>query len=88
MKGALICTALAATAAAKVQRAKLHKVPIGEQLENANIHQHAQALGQKYMGVRPGGPFRDTSIHKEDGAAVPIENFLNAQCERHPFPSP
>jgi saccharopepsin len=55
--------------------------------ENSNIHSHVQALGQKYMGIRPqvhkDEMFRDTSIHagKGDGHPVPVSNFLNAQCK-------
>ena len=52
--------------------------------EGANFNAHVQALGQKYMGIRPQGHkdemFRDTSIHV-DKEVVPISNFLNAQCE-------
>ena len=44
-----------------------------------------QALGQKYMGIRPQSHkdemFRDTSIHVDEGHPVPISNFLNAQCK-------
>lgn len=82
MKSSLVIAALAAATAAKVHRAKLHKVPLEEQFENANIRQHAQALGQKYLGARPDAAFRDTSVDMEGGTPVPIENFLNAQCER------
>ena len=48
------------------------------------MEQHAQHLGQKYMGVRPQSRFdemfRDTSIHPEKGGHhVGVSNFLNAQ---------
>jgi hypothetical protein len=36
---------------------------------------------QKTMGAVSEDIFRDTSIHPEDGHDVPVENFLNAQCE-------
>lgn len=58
--------------------------------ERANIQEHVQALGQKYMGVRKQQPnvedlFRETSIHEDKGGhEVPIENFLNAQCTHSP----
>ena len=87
MKSVLAIAALAATSAAKVHKAKLEKVPLATQLEGASISQHALALGQKYMGARPlpsSAPLdelRDTSIHFDDTSPVPIENFLNAQCE-------
>ena len=42
-----------------------------------------QALGQKYMGVRPQGHvdemFKETSIKPEKGHPVAVSNFLNAQ---------
>jgi len=48
--------------------------------------QHAQALGQKYMGIRPQGNhidemFKDTAFKGDGSHAVPISNFLNAQCK-------
>ena len=49
-----------------------------------DINSHVKALGQKYMGVRPQAHrdemFRDASIRPDDGHAVPVSNFLNAQC--------
>ena len=52
-----------------------------------NINSHVQALGQKYMGVRPQNHkdemFRDTSIHQDAAHPVPVSNFLNAQCKWH-----
>lgn len=51
--------------------------------EHANINDHVQALGQKYMGIRPQGHademFKDTSIKPEKGHPVAVSNFLNAQ---------
>jgi len=80
-------TALLAAAAvlvstnAELQRMKLQKVSLHEQLENANIGIHMQALGQKYMGVRPDRHreemFKDTSM--KGGETIPVSNFLNAQ---------
>jgi len=63
---------------------KLKKIPLSEQLEYANIGQHAQALGQKYMGIRPQGNhvnemFKTTQFKGDGSHAVPISNFLNAQ---------
>ncbi|KAI9654592.1 MAG: Vacuolar protease A [Alyxoria varia] len=74
---------LATATSAKVHKAKLQKVPLGEQLEYANVRQHVQALGQKYMGATPpslgDSIYRAGAIHTEGGSPVPIENFLNAQ---------
>lgn len=63
----------------------LKKVSLSEQLATANIDAHVKHLGQKYMGVRPQSHademFKDTSVHIDgDDHAVPISNFLNAQC--------
>ncbi|KAF2724188.1 putative vacuolar protease A [Polychaeton citri CBS 116435] len=84
MKGAAVLTAgLAAGASAKVHKMPLKKVPLSQQLEYANIGEHMQALGQKYMGVRPQGHidemFRDTAVHADKGHPVAVSNFLNAQ---------
>jgi saccharopepsin len=51
-----------------------------------DINSQLQALGQKYMGVRPTNHmdemFKETSIHVDkDGHPVPVSNFLNAQCK-------
>jgi len=78
----IAATALLGSAAAGVHHMKLHKIPLHEQFEHANIDTHMKALGQKYMGIRPPTPkdiFRDTSIHSDKGHDVPVENFLNAQ---------
>jgi saccharopepsin len=49
----------------------------------ANIQEHAKALGQKYMGIKPEShidqvfkaPYVADGLHP-----VPVSNFLNAQC--------
>nr|POF14950.1 vacuolar protease a [Quercus suber] len=87
MKGSAVVTAALAVAApayAGKHSMKLQKIPLSEQLEHANIGEHVQALGQKYMGIRPqkhvDDMFRDTSLKSgKDGHPVPISNFLNAQ---------
>lgn len=84
MKNNLViaAAALLGTANAGVHQMKLEKIPIAEQLENANIADHAKALGQKYMGVRPpkaSDMFKHTAIDIEKDHDVPIENFANAQ---------
>lgn len=45
-----------------------------------------RALGQKYMGLRPGAGqldemYRDTQFKGEGEHPVPVSNFLNAQCK-------
>jgi saccharopepsin len=86
MKNGLLLTAAAllGTASAGVHKMKLKKIPLSEQLANADIDTHVRHLGQKYMGIRPqmhaNEVFRDTSIHPDkDGHPVPVSNFLNAQ---------
>jgi len=85
MKGAtILTTAMAAgSASAGVHKMPLKKVPLSKQLEHANINDHVQALGQKYMGIRPQGHademFKDTSLRAEKGHPVAVSNFLNAQ---------
>ncbi|KAF2436173.1 putative vacuolar protease A [Tothia fuscella] len=74
----------AAPAFAGVHSMKLQKIPLSEQLKYSNIRQHAQALGQKYMGTgRPESHkdlmFKDTQFKGDGVHPVPIENFLNAQ---------
>ena len=52
---------------------------------HANIQEHAKALGQKYMGIRPETQMEQVfkAPYVADGAShpVPITNFLNAQCK-------
>lgn len=85
MKGSLLAaaTVLLGSASAGLHKMKLHKIPLSEQLEHADIHTHVRALGQKYMGIRPERHadeiFRDTSIKPEEGHPVVVSNFLNAQ---------
>ena len=65
----------------------LKKVPLSQQLEYANINEHMQALGQKYMGIRPqqhaqqlfSGNEGEYSIQPEKNHPVAVSNFLNAQ---------
>ena len=74
-----------------VHRMKLQKVPLSEQLKHADIATHGKALYQKYAGQKILGMqsehgkeelFRDTAIHLDgDNHAVPVSNFLNAQCK-------
>lgn len=68
----------------------LQKVPLSQQLEHANFGEHVQALGQKYMGVRPQKHLEELfgsnknnegeySIQPARGHPVAVDNFLNAQ---------
>lgn len=78
----LAATALLGTAAAKVHKLKLDKVPLSEQFEKRGIDDHMRSLGQKYLGVRPSHEedlFQDTSIKPDGGHDVLVDNFLNAQ---------
>jgi len=85
MKGVAVAAAaaLAGTASAGVHKMALKKIPLSEQLENANIDDHVHALGQKYMGIRPqrniDEMFKETSIKPQKGHPVAVSNFLNAQ---------
>ncbi|KAK3672172.1 aspartic proteinase precursor [Recurvomyces mirabilis] len=85
MKGVGIAAAaaLAGSASAGVHKMPLKKVPLSEQLENANIGDQMHALGQKYMGIRPQRNmeemFKETSIKPQKGHPVAVSNFLNAQ---------
>ena len=95
-KSILALGAVAGLAQAAVHTLKLEKVPLSEQLEYADIATHAKSLykkysGQRFMGVRPDTHkeemFKETSIHlDEDDHAVPVSNFLNAQCLYRLFP--
>jgi len=81
---AVAAAALVGSATAGVHKMKLKKVPLSEQLQYANLGQHARALGQKYMGVRPQGNhidemFKDTTFKGDGNHPVPVSNFLNAQ---------
>lgn len=70
---------------------KLQKIPLSDQLEHADIATHAKSLYQKYAVQHFLGTgtqqhkeemFKDTSIHLDgDDHAVPVSNFLNAQCK-------
>lgn len=93
MRGTLAIVAGAAllgSAECGVHKMKLQKVPLSEQLEHADLATHAKSLyskyaGQKYMGLRPEQHqeemVKDTAVDiDEDGHAVPVSNFLNAQC--------
>jgi saccharopepsin len=81
----IAATALLGSASAGVHKMKLKKIPLSEQLEYANLKEHAHALGQKYLGIRPQGNhinemFQDARFKGDAGShPVPVSNFLNAQ---------
>ncbi|KAK5995526.1 Vacuolar protease A [Cladobotryum mycophilum] len=84
MKSALLAAAaLVGSAQAGIHKMKLQKVPLSEQLEGSSIEAHAQALGQKYLGVRPQGRadfmFNNKLPQVQGGHPVPVTNFMNAQ---------
>ncbi|KAF3483782.1 uncharacterized protein GIQ15_03106 [Arthroderma uncinatum] len=86
MKGSLLLAGaalLGCTSASKVHSLKLKKIPLKEQLEHADIDVQVKALGQKYMGIRPGQHeqqmFKQNPIQAEAGHNVLIDNFMNAQ---------
>ena len=87
MTGALFAAAtLLGSVSAGVHKLPLKKISLSDQLASANLDQHVKHLGQKYMGIRPQSHsdemFRDTRFHDQKGDhAVPVSNFLNAQCE-------
>jgi hypothetical protein len=86
MKGAFFAAAsLLGAVNAGIHKMPLKKIPLSEQLAMANMDTHAKHLGQKYMGIRPQSHieemFKDTAIHDEKDHAVPVSNFLNAQCK-------
>lgn len=76
----LAATTLLGCASAKTHKLKLQKVPLSEQLDDANIEDHVRALGQKYMGAQTQQQLvQDDSPHAEGGHNVLVDNFLNAQ---------
>lgn len=75
----LAAAVLLSSAAAKVHKLKLSKVPLSEQFEKRSIDSHMRSLAQKYMGINQEELFQDTSLEGNDGHDVPVENFLNAQ---------
>jgi saccharopepsin len=86
MKGAIVATTVAAavgSVSAGVHTMPLKKVSLTEQLAYANIPHQAQALGQKYMGIRPEAHademFKHTQFKGDKGHTIPVQNFLNAQ---------
>lgn len=91
MKAAILVAAssLAAPVLGGVHKLSLKKVPLSDQLAGATIEQHAKALGQKYMGIKPQTHVEEVfkAPYIADGThPVPVTNFLNAQCEEPLLP--
>ncbi|KAL4810260.1 aspartic peptidase domain-containing protein [Aspergillus unguis] len=74
----LTASVLLGCASAEVHKLKLNKVPLTEQFITRNIADHANALGQKYMGQ-----FQQNVLNNEPNAMgshdVLVDNFMNAQ---------
>ncbi|KAE8152670.1 aspartic peptidase domain-containing protein [Aspergillus avenaceus] len=78
----LTASVLLGCASAEVHKLKLNKVPLEEQFNLNNIDAHVQALGQKYMGIRPNihqELLNENPVNKLGGHDVLVDNFLNAQ---------
>ncbi|KAH6686866.1 vacuolar protease A [Plectosphaerella plurivora] len=79
----LAAAALLGSASAELQKLKLQKVPLEEQLRSVPLESQVQQLGQKYMGIRPDGHadfmFNGKTPQAQGGHPVPVSNFMNAQ---------
>lgn len=79
----LLAASMAGSAFGAVHKMKLQKVPLSEQLAEADISTRMKGLGQKYLGLRPSQHekelFNTQNFDMTGGHAVPINNFLNAQ---------
>lgn len=98
--GALASPAVAGVHKMKLQKVPLSEQLVSQQhrhvamtLESdnsqkyANIQEHAKALGQKYMGIKPENHAEQMfkAPYVADGShPVPVSNFLNAQCTSLP----
>ncbi|KAL4813931.1 aspartic peptidase domain-containing protein [Aspergillus spinulosporus] len=80
MKASLLtASVLLGYASAEVHKLKLNKVPLTEQFITRNIADHANALGQKYMGQFQQHVLEDEPINAMRGHDVLVDNFMNAQ---------
>ncbi|OJJ00198.1 hypothetical protein ASPVEDRAFT_39621 [Aspergillus versicolor CBS 583.65] len=75
----LAASALLGCASAEVHKLKLNKVPLTEQFITRNIADHANALGQKYMGQFGQQTLQDEPVNAMGRHDVLVDNFLNAQ---------
>ncbi|KAL6235590.1 hypothetical protein BDW75DRAFT_209157 [Aspergillus navahoensis] len=80
MKTSLLAASLLlGYASADVHKLKLNKVPLTEQFITRNIADHANALGQKYMGQFQQHVLDDEPVGAMGGHDVLVDNFMNAQ---------
>ncbi|KAL4992111.1 aspartic peptidase domain-containing protein [Aspergillus falconensis] len=75
----LTASVLLGCASAEVHKLKLNKVPLTEQFITRNIADHANALGQKYMGQFQQHVLEDEPVNAMGGHDVLVDNFMNAQ---------
>ncbi|OJJ60873.1 hypothetical protein ASPSYDRAFT_56339 [Aspergillus sydowii CBS 593.65] len=75
----LAASALLGCASAEVHKLKLNKVPLTEQFITRNIADHANALGQKYMGQFGQQTLQNEPVNAMGRHDVLVDNFLNAQ---------
>ncbi|KAL5339192.1 aspartic peptidase domain-containing protein [Aspergillus crustosus] len=75
----LTASALLGCASAEVHKLKLNKVPLTEQFITRNIADHANALGQKYMGQFQQHALQDEPANDMGRHDVLVDNFMNAQ---------
>ncbi|KAL5001160.1 aspartic peptidase domain-containing protein [Aspergillus recurvatus] len=75
----LTASVLLGYASAEVHKLKLNKVPLTEQFITRNIADHANALGQKYMGQFQQHVLEDEPVNAMGGHNVLVDNFMNAQ---------
>ncbi|KAL4978246.1 aspartic peptidase domain-containing protein [Aspergillus desertorum] len=75
----LTASVLLGYASGEVHKLKLNKVPLTEQFITRNIADHANALGQKYMGQFQQHVLEDEPVNAMGGHDVLVDNFMNAQ---------
>ncbi|KAL4882829.1 aspartic peptidase domain-containing protein [Aspergillus karnatakaensis] len=80
MKSSLLtASVLLGCASAEVHKLKLNKVPLTEQFITRNIADHANALGQKYLGQFQQHVLEDEPANDMGRHDVLVDNFMNAQ---------
>ncbi|KAL4868908.1 hypothetical protein BDV12DRAFT_168852 [Aspergillus spectabilis] len=80
MKASLLtASVLLGCASAEVHKLKLNKVPLTEQFITRNIADHANALGQKYLGQFQQHVLEDEPANDMGRHDVLVDNFMNAQ---------
>ncbi|KAL4918875.1 aspartic peptidase domain-containing protein [Aspergillus aurantiobrunneus] len=80
MKASLLtASVLLGCASAEVHKLKLNKVPLTEQFITRDIADHANALGQKYMGQFQQHVLEDEPANAMGRHDILVDNFMNAQ---------